>query len=448
LVDYFARSISATAQGKYDGWSLADIQEMRERQEELSAQRMSLSSKVARYLDMPLSRKPENVVTRVKTDIFKGISPREWEKSNVRLGLPRGLDHLAADLLAVDAEFREVKRELAGVLKARARGTNQIPYEFRRTASILTDILASISQHLTTSFVSIANATHIEAIWVEFGRTESTSLDFFVRLKNGQLFSPQQIFSEGYLDLFVMLFHLALAQGAAGHGQLRVLALDDVMQSVDAPIRTELVHYIMQNFSDWQLIITVHDRLWRQQVLDAFRSAKIPVIERRIRDWTFDGGPLTDSERSMPERALRRAMRDAEPSTICAEAGRLLELICDRLSWTLPVTLTRRRDDLYTLGDLWQPVSSALISTTAREQTEEAQRWRSLRNQVGAHFNEWADSLSVSDARRFASSVISLLGCVYCMAGCETWIRRVGSGWSCKCGATRLARTGNQRSAN
>ena len=441
LTDYFARTLSASAHGKFEGWSMADIQELAELQRSLQERRKRLADEVAGHLDNLRNRTPDYVVNEVKVQVFKGASPRDWEKSGVRVVLPRNLGSIAADLLEVDSKFRQARRDLSAARKAFNSQKNKVPYEFRRTASILTDILADISQHLTTSFVSITGARHVDSIWAEFGRTESTSLDLFVRLENGKIFSPQQIFSEGYLDLFVMLFYLAMAQGAAKYGQLKVLALDDVMQSVDAPVRTELMHYIIRDFAEWQLILTVHDRLWRQQVLDAFRAAKIPVVERRIRDWTFAGGPLADSERSVPEGPLRRATRDAEPSSICAEAGRLLELICDRLSWTLPVKVTRRREDLYTLGDLWPPVSNALLSTNARARVEQTQRWQFLRNQVGAHFNEWANSLSISDARRFAESVINLLDSVYCTKGCQTWISRSGSAWSCSCGATTLTRS-------
>jgi hypothetical protein len=104
------------------------------------------------------------------------------------------------------------------------------------------------------------------------------------------------------------------------------------------------------------------------------------------------------------------------------------------------VTVTRRKDDLYTLGDLWPQVSKSLLSTTVYERVNEAMRWSFLRNQVGAHFNEWATSLSVADAKRFAASVIGLLGSVYCMQQCQTWVRRVGGAWSCTCGKTTFAR--------
>lgn len=65
------------------------------------------------------------------------------------------------------------------------------------------------------------------------------------------------------------------------------------------------------------------------------------------------------------------------------DAGRLLENVCDTLSWTLGVSLTRRRDDRYTIGDLWPPVRKALRKTPVRPTTDEIDRYLHLRNLFG-----------------------------------------------------------------
>jgi hypothetical protein len=263
LTDYFARSLSATLRGKFEGWSTADLKELRDRQNALRDEMRNRAEIMSGLLSLP-NRQPQYVLAQIKFRVFNGTIPREWEDFPDRQAIRDDIYEGSLALRDVDAEFRNVGAEITTAVKALSRRKDRIPYEFRRTASALADMLLNVSQELTDSFIAITGASHVAAIWAEFGRTETTSLDLFVRLQNGKTYSPHQIFSEGYLDLFALLFLLALAQEAAKHGQLRVIALDDVFQSVDASIRAQMMHYIMNRFQDWQLIVTVHDRLWRQ----------------------------------------------------------------------------------------------------------------------------------------------------------------------------------------
>jgi hypothetical protein len=75
-----------------------------------------------------------------------------------------------------------------------------------------------------------------------------------------------------------------------------------------------------------------------------------------------------------------------------------LEAICNRLSWTLPISVIRRKDDNYTLGDLWPGVQKVLRKTNIQSTSQEVDKWLHLRNLVGAHYNEWALSTSNEEA--------------------------------------------------
>ena len=128
---------------------------------------------------------------------------------------------------------------------------------------------------------------------------------------------------------------------------------------------------------------------------------------------------------------------------ICAEAGLLLERCCNHLSHTLPISVTRRRDDRYTLGDLWPGVLKSLKNTSAKGPAVEVDRWLHLRNLLGAHFNEWANTLSRLESEAFGIAVRDLTQLLWC-AKCENWVDavRVGvskiTGWSCRCGRTAV----------
>lgn len=174
-----------------------------------------------------------------------------------------------------------------------------------------------------------------------------------------------------------------------------MLILDDICQSVDGPVRVSTMEYIVQEFPEWQLILTAHDRLWREQLRALLRGKEISSFE--ITSWTLEHGPEVRPEKGDLSANLRWALDQAEPVAI----ARLLEQIADVLSWTMAVRVQRRRGDLYTLDNLWNPVRKKLERTTAAEAAASINRFLHLRNVLGAHANAWAESVSLSEAKEF-----------------------------------------------
>jgi hypothetical protein len=260
-------------------------------------------------------------------------------------------------------------------------------------------------------------------------------------LQDDQTCSPIQLLSEANLDLLALLFFVAVAEESASRGQAKLLILDDVFQSVDATIRVSFLDYLLQRMSDWQLLITVHDRLWHAQARQLFQRYGVPVIDRRIARWSFSGGPVIRDLRLSPGASLREARDAGAAVRLCSEAGLLLETIADQLSYRLPISVTRRRDDRYTLGDLWPGISKALSRTVAAPAAIAVDKWLHLRNLLGAHFNEWATMVSDTEADAFADAVLQLLECV-CCAACGKWVEPLpgASRWICKCGKLDIQR--------
>jgi hypothetical protein len=297
-------------------------------------------------------------------------------------------------------------------------------------------ILGDVSGWLTYAFQRITDATHVARLDTEFGASSEISIDIWVTWENGAQRTPQQVFSEGYQDLISLLYFLAVLRAAGQAGQARVLILDDVLQSVDSAVRLAVMELIVEEFGDWQLLVTVHDRLWRVQLLDIFRRAGHPVTDIEIRAWEFHGGPqLASASATDPAAPLLSAIATGNPHVVSAVAGRVLEQLCDRMSWTIPISVQRRRQDAYTLGDLWPGVLKTLKKTTCRDAALDVDRWVHLRNAAGAHYNEWAESLSWGDAEKFGLAVLALLSGLRC-ASCGQWVDRAGRAYECRCGAT------------
>ena len=97
----------------------------------------------------------------------------------------------------------------------------------------------------------------------------------------------------------------------------------------------------------------------------------------------------------------------------------------------------KKRDDRYTLDDLWPGVAKSLKRSEAAACINEINGLRRLRNLAGAHYNEWAQTVTSVEAQRFAAGVLELLARTWC-SKCTAWVRRTAHTLVCPCGSVRL----------
>ena len=430
--EYFKGSISKTTK-LYESQEAAAEQIQEEIDQNLKKKRASIKN-----LASLMKIKPDEIPTDitlfdafVKEKLYKGVSTREVHKKILKgeYLIPQHIYKKVSEIRNFSSMITVLKREQRQVLRG----------SVKPDTSILQSILSDAGERLTQAFKKISPSNFIDKFSLVFNDISDMSLTIVVLLKNGKKTSPQHLFSEANLDLLALLLFISVLQEAARHGQEKVLVMDDVFQSVDSGIRVAVVDYILNELNDWQLVFTLHDRLWKNQLREILRKNGHQFVEKEIRRWSFEDGPVIATTKETIE-LINDAIERGELISVCAQSGIFLEYLCDKLSWVLPISVTRRKDDRYTLGDLWPGVAKALKKTNVRNIVEDVERWIHLRNLVGAHFNEWAQSLSLEEAVNFANSIIKLYESVYC-GKCFNWIAPVlegRNGYMCRCESTRI----------
>jgi recombinational DNA repair ATPase RecF len=335
-------------------------------------------------------------------------------------------------------ELRTTQARLKSIRKKLEKGVELLnPIAYQEQLARIKPVLESIAPELTHSFQRIARIPHVEAIHTLVGYSGPVSLDVVVEFTNGVSAFPQQVFSEGYKDLIALLFFLAVTKRAHRSGQAPVLILDDVLQSVDSTVRLDMMAYVLDEFRDWQLIITGHDRAWHAQLKSLFNNKGIQVADRQIVRWNFEEGLIIREAAWNTAASLSDALDRSDMQAAASASGVLLEQICQELSWRLAASVQRRPGDRYTLGDLWPGVKSALRKTSAKPVCDELDQLIVIRNLIGAHYNEWAAAISDADVLRLAAAAQSLYELTFCPT-CHTWVARHGSTTSCDKGEISL----------
>lgn len=301
-------------------------------------------------------------------------------------------------------------------------------------------LLSEAGDFLSDSFRTISNAQYVKSIKLIMGVKSPVSFDIMVELVNGKQMIPTHIFSEANYDLMILLLYISLVRAAALRGQTKLLVLDDVLQSVDATIRVKFIDYLLDKMSDWQFIITTHDRLWLNQLKYQFQRHGHQYKEYNIERWTFKDGPfLLEQNNFSLDDMLTCAIQTNNKTLIASASGVLLEKICQQLSITLHISIHRTNDDKYTIGDLWPGIKKVFKKTSINELISSIDSLLSIRNMLGCHYNEWALALSDNEIVSFANNVQELYDKVFCKS-CLNWISTipVTGSISCKCERTKI----------
>lgn len=304
---------------------------------------------------------------------------------------------------------------------------------FTKVGSVLDDV----EELLYNSFQKITNIDYIDSINLSVADISAASLDIKINLSNGVSTSPNKIFSEANYDLLILLLYISIIRVGIKNGQEKVLILDDVLQSVDSSIRAKFIRFILSELKDWQLFITCHDRLWLNQLRYMFNQNGHPFKEFHITGWSFYTGPtISEQKYETIDNSIQDALNTKNIRIIAATAGLTLEKICQKLSISLPTSVKRKLDDKYTIGDLWPNIRKTLKGSSIEEYLTKVDNLLLIRNLLGCHYNEWADSMVDSEVYDFASTVQNLYSATFC-SNCHNWIslsQNKGMVSECKCG--------------
>ena len=318
---------------------------------------------------------------------------------------PRNILPLVKECQNLELEIKKVKKEIGACKNNSIDGRRLSPLRKR---------LREISTNVTNDFFELSSRTdHIEQIFLDIGVQSEISLLITVKLKNGLSLNPQYVFSEANQDLLALLIYLEFTYDSSQFGQSKVLVLDDVFQSIDASFRYRIMVFILEKFMGWQIIMTTHDRLWKEQLQQLFQRKGHVLLLSEMKQWSLAEGPILVNSTNMFDDKLKRDLTSGNVVDICSSAGFLLEYICENLSAILSTSIHRKKGDRYTIGDLWPGIYKECKKTACTDVFKKVEDLLYLRNLVGCHFNEWSMSLSQSEAEDFGKAVLDLYSVVY-----------------------------------
>lgn len=206
---------------------------------------------------------------------------------------------------------------------------------------------------------------------------------------------PRAYYSDAHLDTLGLSIFLALRRWYRKQRPgFDLLVLDDVLTSVDTAHAVRLSELLLQEFKDYQILLTTHDRIWFEHLRDIQARCRVAnnFINKVIHKWSIDEGPdIREPEDERKE--IDRLISDGSPEEIAVMSGRLLEHILQEMRYSLRLSVQAKRGEQYEIGDLW-PAFYATVKRDYPTLYSQAHlildalnvRWP-VRNWIGAHRN-------------------------------------------------------------
>ncbi len=240
---------------------------------------------------------------------------------------------------------------------------------------------------------------------------------------------PRGYYSDAHLDTLGISIFLALRRWhRMRYPEFNLLVLDDVLTSIDNAHAVKLSELLLEEFGDYQVFLTTHDRIWFEhfQDIQARCGVSANYVNKVIHNWTIADGPDLREPKEERER-LRELLRDGRAEEIASMAGRLFEHTLQEMRYNLRLSVRAKRSERYEIGELWPSFYKKMredyptFYARTKSTLESLNLNWPIRNWIGGHSNDWAKLASRADAVQFGEAVADLFDAIFC-ARCRKFI--------------------------
>ena len=256
------------------------------------------------------------------------------------------------------------------------------------------------------------------------GRRASAELRIESFGKAGE--DPRAFTSEAHQDSLGLCIFLAFVKRF--NEGCNLIVLDDVVTTIDAQHRELICKLLLDQFRDYQLVVTTHDGVWYEQLRSHQRAYRVhgdwKTLE--ITSWTLRAGPTIEPFKPRWER-IEAKIKSGDKQGSAYEGRNYIEwLLKEICRITLARVVIKER---YTVADVLSPAKERLdeltkgnpihqsISTGFQELEATA-----IMGNLLLHDNPEIENISIEEVNRFCKAVHNLHNILSC-PGCGTFLK-------------------------
>jgi len=237
---------------------------------------------------------------------------------------------------------------------------------------------------------------------------------------------PRAFTSEAHQDSLGLCIFLAFVKRF--NEGCNFIVLDDVVTTIDAQHRELICRLLLEQFRDYQLVVTTHDAIWYEQLRSHQRAFRMHGNWKNLEiiRWTLKTGPIIEPFK--PRWNKIKAKIESGDKQGAAGEGRnyvewLLKEICR-------VTLARLViKERYTVADLLSPARERIDELTRGDAFQEkaSKAFQELEataimGNLLLHDNPEAENVSIEEVKRFCEAIHDLHTLFTC-PGCGSFLK-------------------------
>ena len=287
---------------------------------------------------------------------------------------------------------------------------------YSRFTTLKKDFVKSLVSEIEKDVIKFYKFIHDDELknpklFVSKAKGVKLKMDFYE--KTG--INPRSFSSEGHLDTLGICIFLAIAKRLS---KTPIMVLDDVITTVDMGHKDRIAMLLFEEFSDYQIIITTHNKLWYEQLKKMENEYGSSISKRyefaEIIDWSLIEGPMFTKYKS--DKQIIYHHLDSEYVDLHAAANgarRYLEYVLYTFCKVQGIKL--RLQNEYMLKDYLPAVEDEIYTKTKGTSLEDY--YKRLFSDINAakfssnklsHFDERNKLFSYDEVNRFVESVFRL----------------------------------------
>jgi hypothetical protein len=248
-----------------------------------------------------------------------------------------------------------------------------------------------------------------------------------VGFRGESIYPAYRYLSESQLNSFGLAVFLTSAKYF--NQDFKFLILDDVINSFDAYKRPQLIRLLREEFSDHQVLLLTHDRVWRDQLFEVCPN----WVKRRFIRYEPGIGPI-DVDGAAPIDVIQQYIDNDEPMTAGQKMGPFLERQLQHLCEAFEVMVKYNQRNEYSLDPLLDRLRVRVAGKLGKnhkltEAISDLQRESGFRN-LCAHWKNPASPITPEEMRIVVKKWQAIEEIARCPS-CRRYLRYDGRGFSC-----------------
>lgn len=219
------------------------------------------------------------------------------------------------------------------------------------------DIYSSIQSEIGQFYSSLhPNDPHTD-ITLTILKRASTNLRMKPFGRNEE--DPRGLISEGHLDSLGLCIFLGFVKKF--NDGCSLLVLDDVVTTIDSQHRKNICKLLHNQFNDYQLIITTHDKIWYDQLRASQRACGVEGYFKNltIDSWSLENGPIISQYKPKWEK-IQEKIDNNDKDGAGGASRDYLEWILKEAAQNMEASVKFKRSGLYTIADFISPVKKRM----------------------------------------------------------------------------------------